>query len=128
MAEHEPSIGATDEWYTPPEIFTALALIFVQDPRSPGPSFCHVPAQKIYTKEDDGLYQPWLGLVWLNPPFGRRRGQVPWYRNSSATVMASHLSPPVPRPLVSRRGRAQRRGPAFSQWQDQISPPQWLDQ
>jgi len=63
MAEHEPSIGATDEWYTPPEIFTALALIFALDPCSPGPGLCHVPAQKIYTQDDDGLYHPWFGLV-----------------------------------------------------------------
>jgi hypothetical protein len=26
MAEHEPSIGETSEWYTPPEIFAALKL------------------------------------------------------------------------------------------------------
>lgn len=28
MAEHEPCIGASSEWYTPPEIFAALGLIF----------------------------------------------------------------------------------------------------
>ena len=26
MAEHEPCIGATDDWYTPPDIFVALGL------------------------------------------------------------------------------------------------------
>src|SRR6476659_5615033 len=62
MAEHEPCIGATDDWYTPPDIFDALGLIFDLDPCSPGPAHW-VPARKIYTKEDDGLVQPWSGTV-----------------------------------------------------------------
>lgn len=78
MAEHEPSIGASDEWYTPPEIFTALGLTFDLDPCSPGPGHW-VPASRIYTKEDDGLAQEWEpGTVFLNPPFGGRNGHVPW--------------------------------------------------
>jgi hypothetical protein len=77
MAEHEPSIGMSDDWFTPPEIFTALELTFDLDPCSPGPGHW-VPAQKIYTKLDDGLRQPWFGLVFMNPPFGGRRGHVPW--------------------------------------------------
>ena len=79
MAEHEPCIGATDDWYTPPDIFDALGLIFDLDPCSPGPAHW-VPARKIYTKEDDGLVQPWSGTVFMNPPFGRRNGHVPWLR------------------------------------------------
>jgi hypothetical protein len=26
------------------------------------------------------LRQPWSGLVWLNPPFNKRRGKAPWLR------------------------------------------------
>jgi hypothetical protein len=80
MAEHEPCIGATSDWYTPKFIFDALGLTFDLDPASPGPGLCHVPALRTYTKADDGLQQPWFGLTWLNPPFGGRRGQVPWLR------------------------------------------------
>jgi hypothetical protein len=71
MAEHEPCIGETSEWFTPPEIFAALRLKFDLDPCSPGRGLCHVPAKRIYTKEDDGLVQPW---------FGGRNGHVPWLR------------------------------------------------
>jgi hypothetical protein len=79
MAEHEPCIGESDEWFTPPSIFDALGLMFDLDPCSPGPGHW-VPARMIYTKEDDGLAQPWFGLVFMNPPFGDRYGHVPWLR------------------------------------------------
>lgn len=79
MAEHEPCIGASDDWYTPPEIFVALGLTFDLDPCSPGPEHW-VPARQVYTIADDGLAQPWSGLVFMNPPFGGRNGHVPWLR------------------------------------------------
>lgn len=77
MAEHEPSVGASDEWYTPPAIFEGLRLRFDLDPCSPGEGHW-VPAQHIFTKQHDGLRQRWHGLVFMNPPFGGRNGQVPW--------------------------------------------------
>lgn len=77
MAEHELCIGASSEWYTPPEVFAALGLTFDLDPCSPGPHHW-VPARRVYTAAEDGLSQPWTGLVWMNPPFGGRNGQVPW--------------------------------------------------
>jgi hypothetical protein len=83
MAEHEFSVAIEPEdWFTPYPIFSAIGLEFDEDPAHPGRDnpHCVVPARRIYTKADDGLRQPWHGLVWLNPPFGGRRGQVPWVR------------------------------------------------
>lgn len=77
MAEHETCIGASDEWYTPPEIFSALGMTFDLDPCSPGPGHW-VPALRMFTKADDGLTQTWDGCVFMNPPFGGRNGHVPW--------------------------------------------------
>lgn len=91
MAEHENSIGESDEWYTPRAIFDALGLTFDLDPCSPGPGHW-VPARRIYTEPDDGLSQPWRGTVFMNPPFGGRNGHVPWlvkffdHRNGVAIV------------------------------------------
>jgi hypothetical protein len=80
VAEHELAVPIEpSEWYTPPEIFRALGLVFDLDPCSPGPGHW-VPAKKIFTKADDGLPQSWHGLVFMNPPFGGRRGHVPWLR------------------------------------------------
>jgi hypothetical protein len=82
MSEHEPCIGATSEWFTPLALFTSIGLTFDVDPAHPGNGtpFCVVPARRVYTAKDDGLAQNWHGLIWLNPPFGGRRGQVPWVR------------------------------------------------
>ena len=79
---HENSVGESDEWFTPLEIFTALGLTFDLDPAHPGigTPHCHVPARRVFTALDDGLTQPWAGLVWLNMPFGGRNGHVPWLR------------------------------------------------
>lgn len=77
MAEHEPCIGTSDEWYTPPEMLSALGEVFDLDPCSPGAGHW-VPASKVFTQQDDGLRQPWDGFVFMNPPFGGRNGHVPW--------------------------------------------------
>jgi len=77
MAEHEFCIGETSEWFTPPQLFEALGIRFDLDPCSPGPGHW-VPAKAIYTKNDDGLSQPWFGRVFMNPPFGGRHDHLPW--------------------------------------------------
>lgn len=79
MAEHENSIGASDDWCTPPDMLDALGEVFDLDPCSPGAGHW-VPAKSVYTKQDNGLEQPWYGFVWMNPPFGGRNGHVPWLR------------------------------------------------
>jgi len=67
MAEHENSVGESDEWYTPRSIFDRLELEFDLDPAHPGfdTPHCCVPARKIYTAADDGLKQPWFGWIFV---------------------------------------------------------------
>ena len=58
-----------DEWLTPPEIIKSLGE-FATDPCSPiNPPWR--TANTMYCINDDGLNQPWMGRVWLNPPYGR---------------------------------------------------------
>lgn len=58
-----------DEWLTPPEILRALGP-FDLDPAAPVLRPWDMAARH-YTKEDDGMAQPWAGRVWLNPPYGK---------------------------------------------------------
>ena len=77
MGAHELSIGQSDEWYTPPEVFEALGLRFDLDVASPGFDVVPwVPADECIT--ENSLDCPWHGLAWMNPPFGGRNGYVPW--------------------------------------------------
>jgi hypothetical protein len=80
VAEHESCLGATDEWYTPPEIFGALGLTFDLDPCAANSLFSRVPARFHIRPPQDGLTMPWVGLVFMNQPFGGRNGHVPWLR------------------------------------------------
>jgi hypothetical protein len=87
MAEHENSIGASDDWHTPPEPFERFKgpdgrpLRFL-DPCAPvDRTHYYVPADKIFTKADNGLAQSWDGwIVSMNPPFGGREGHLPWLK------------------------------------------------
>lgn len=72
LAYEHPGTGATAEWYTPPEVFESLGLTFDLDPAAPAGGVPWVPARRYFTREDDGLTQPWRGRVWLNPPYGRQ--------------------------------------------------------
>lgn len=71
------TVGLSDEWYTPPDIFDCLGVTFDLDPCSPGKNHW-VPANNVYTKEDDGLLMPWVGTVFMNPPYGGRNSHVKW--------------------------------------------------
>ena len=64
----------TDLWSTPQDFFDKLnaEFHFTLDA-------CALPENakcaKLYTPEDDGLHQPWDGVVWCNPPYGRQIGK-----------------------------------------------------
>lgn len=69
---HPRNQNTTDVWLTPPELIHALGE-FDLDPCAA----CDRPwntAQHHYCIHDDGLTQPWSGLVWMNPPYGRQTG------------------------------------------------------
>jgi hypothetical protein len=65
----------SDEWFTPAILFNQLGLEFDLDVASAFNSPTHVPADRRYTIKDDGLTQPWIGRVWMNPPYSK---PSPW--------------------------------------------------
>lgn len=72
--EHEQN---SDDWYTPPWVFEGLGVTFDLDVAAPPGGLPWIPARRHYTIVDDGLDQPWEGLVWCNPPYGN---PSPWCR------------------------------------------------
>jgi len=70
---NEATVSATTVWLTPPSLLAKLGE-FDLDPCSP----LNRPwdtAKHHYNVHDDGLAQPWLGRVWMNPPYGRGMDQ-----------------------------------------------------
>lgn len=64
--------NTTDVWLTPRYILQALGG-FDLDPCAATDRPWDT-AKNHYTAEDDGLSRPWVGRVWLNPPYGRTIG------------------------------------------------------
>lgn len=62
---------SSDEWFTPPSVFEALGLTFDLDPAAPPGGVPWIPADRHFSKREDGLAQAWRGRAWVNPPYGR---------------------------------------------------------
>lgn len=63
----------TDVWLTPPDLVKSLGS-FTLDPAAPEfAPFRHAPLW--YNEKHDGLVQPWVGRVFMNPPYGGLTGK-----------------------------------------------------
>ena len=63
--------SATGEWSTPQALFDSLdaEFHFTLDPCA---TTENAKCAAFFTKEQDGLRQPWSGVVFCNPPYGRQ--------------------------------------------------------
>jgi len=78
----------SDDCYTPRWVFDAMGLRFDLDVAAPVGGPLHVPADRYYTAADDGLTQPWDGLVWCNPPYSAMKDWAPrWCRHTAGALM-----------------------------------------
>jgi hypothetical protein len=73
----ERPLPTKDDYYTPRWVFDGLELRFDLDVAAPPGGVPWIPAREFYTQADDGLSQPWRGMVWCNPPFS---GCAHWVR------------------------------------------------
>jgi phage N-6-adenine-methyltransferase len=65
----------TDDWATPQEFFDSVAKEFGPFDLDVCADRKNAKAPRFYTREDDGLRQPWAGKCWMNPPYGREIGR-----------------------------------------------------
>lgn len=61
--------STSDDYWTPQWLFDALGITFDLDVACPPDGPPHTPATNWFTQETNGLAQPWVGRVWMNPPF-----------------------------------------------------------
>ena len=77
----------SDLWETPQDLFDQLnkEFAFTLD-------VCALPENAkcadYYTPEQDGLKQPWHGVIWCNPPYGRGVGA--WVRRALFAYVAGN--------------------------------------
>jgi hypothetical protein len=65
----------SDDYYTPAWLFERMGIEFDVDVCAPPGGVEWVPARRFYTMADDGLTSPWVGRVWMNPPYSK---PAPW--------------------------------------------------
>ena len=90
----------SDDCYTPRWVFDAMGLQFDLDVAAPKGGPWHVPAKRYYTAEDDGLAQPWDGLVWCNPPYSKFK---PWAQRWAMTDQAVLMGTYAPELWITPR-------------------------
>lgn len=72
--------GGSDEYFTPLEIVEAARRVMGTidlDPASSVAANARIKAARIFTLNEDGLTQQWVGAIWLNHPFGKHTNK-PW--------------------------------------------------
>jgi hypothetical protein len=71
---HErPNEGATNIWLTPPALLARLGAFDLDPCAAPEPRPWPTAARH-YIESEDGRALPWVGRVWLNPPYGPQTG------------------------------------------------------
>lgn len=68
------SFTGENEWYTPVEYIEAARKVMGEidlDPATSEFGQSRIKAINCYTKEENGLNRPWIGRIWLNPPYSQ---------------------------------------------------------
>ena len=78
----------TDLWATPQEFFDELDNEFHFET-----DVCALPenakCKRYFTPQQDGLSQEWVGVCWMNPPYGREISK--WMKKHTKAACAALL-------------------------------------
>jgi len=77
--------SATDLWATPQDLFDKQDAIYGFE-LDVCATADNAKCSRFFTEEDDGLKQPWSGVCWMNPPYGRTIGM--WMRKAYESSLA----------------------------------------
>ena len=75
-----------DNWGTPRDLFSDLEREFGPFDLDAAASDENALCKKYYSIENDSLQHPWLGRVYVNPPYGRGLGD--WYAKAESSILA----------------------------------------
>jgi len=64
-------LSKTAEWGTPADLFTKLTVEYGGFDLDVCATVENAKCSRFFTREEDGLQQPWTGRCWCNPPYGR---------------------------------------------------------
>jgi hypothetical protein len=81
----------SDDCYTPRWVFDAMCLRFDLDVAAPVGGPWHVPCDRYFTAADDGLTQPWDGLVWCNPPYSSFAQWAARFKQHDRIALMGHM-------------------------------------
>lgn len=79
----------SDDWATPAALVRELETEFGPFDLDPCCRPETAKAARFYTREDDGLGQPWFGNVFLNPPYSAPR---PWLERAAAVTSSGEAA------------------------------------
>lgn len=81
-----------NDWYTPPWLFDQIGLKYDLDVCAPADVLARTcPAANYYTAADDGLAQPWHGLVWCNPPYSDPEAWADRMADHGNGILLTHM-------------------------------------
>jgi phage N-6-adenine-methyltransferase len=66
--------SARSDWRSPQWLLERLYTVFTFDLDAAAATPPNVQARVHYNAADDGLFRPWIGCVYANPPYGRSIG------------------------------------------------------
>lgn len=82
-------LSRTCEWETPLPLFAELDRLFGGFTLDPCATWQNAKCACFFTREQDGLRQPWNGKVFMNPPYGREIGQ--WVKKAWEASLSGAL-------------------------------------